>query len=572
MTALGVRADTADRDRTLRRLDAETFDILVIGGGATGAGIARDAALRGFHVALLEAGDFASETSSHSSKLIHGGLRYLQYGDFSLVFEALRERRRLMKTAPHLCRPIEFLFPAYQGLPPRLGILGAGIALYNALALWRAPVAGRRLDPREVFALSPMLRQTGLQGAQLYVDCQTNDARLVLETVLDAQAAGAVVAPHVIVTDLRRDRRGRVRAANARDRMAGIDVTVNARVIINATGPFSDSFDRGRHNLRPTLGVHLVFDADRVPHDGRATVLRSPRDGRLVFLLPAGRRTIVGTTDTDWTPAVGPPHAPRPGDAIAARLTDVEYLQEVVNASFPSLALGPDDVVSTYAGLRPLIATPANSTSATSREHDLLVESDGLLTVVGGKLTTYRRVAEDAVDVAVELSRDRGYEGSIAPCSTTTRLLPGAGADEASLDVELSPDIERHLRASYGARAANVVRFIPPDRTANPRAERPQERLGIDLAARIDPDLPYIWAEVLHAATFELVTQVEDVLRRRIPLFRDARDQGLAAAPKVAAMIGGILGWSTERAAQGVAAYTEAVSVSRSWQEHRTVA
>jgi len=542
----------SDRERALRRLDDDAFDLLVIGGGATGAGIARDAVLRGLTVALVDAGDFAGETSSHSSKLIHGGLRYLQYGDLRLVFEALTERRRLMSTAPHLCRPVEFLFPAYRGLAPRLSTLGAGIAVYNALALWRAPVAGRRLSPAEVFTISPLLRTAGLAGAQLYVDCQTNDARLVLETVLDARDAGAVAVPHVVVTELQRDHHGRIRGALARDNMAGTEVLIRARVTVNATGPFSDAFDRGRHNLRPTLGVHLVFDADRVPHGGRATVLRSPRDGRLVFLLPAGRRTIVGTTDTDWFPSQGTPRSPRPGDAIVARASDVDYLLAVINSAFPPIGVGPEDVLSTYAGLRPLVATPANTPSATSREHEMLVEPDGLLTIVGGKLTTYRRMAEEAVDRAVELLRDRGFEGAIGPCTTHQRPLPGGGAVPASLgDVELAPDVDRHLRDTYGARAVRVVARMATDPA---------------LAARLLPGMPFVWAEVAEATRTELVTEVDDVLRRRIPVFRDAPDQGLALAPRAAEVLGDALAWSPERRTQSVADYAERVAASRAWR------
>lgn len=542
----------SERQRTLRRLDDEPFELLVIGGGATGAGIARDAALRGLTVALVEAGDFAGETSSHSSKLIHGGLRYLQYGDLRLVFEALTERRRLMANAPHLCRPLEFLFPAYRGLAPRLTTLGAGIVLYNALALWREPVAGRRLDPGEVFTLSPLLRTAGLEGAQLYVDCQTDDARLVLENVLDARAAGAVVAPQLQVTALERDRRGRIRAAVARDRLTGNDVVVRARLIVNATGPFSDALDRGRHNLRPTLGVHLVFDAARLPHGGRATVLRSPRDGRLVFLLPAGVRTIVGTTDTDWAPAGEPGRSPRPGDAIVARTSDVDYLLEVVNACYPPVRATADDVLSTYAGLRPLVAAPAHTPSATSREHELLVEPDGLLTIVGGKLTTFRSMAEEVTDRAVELLRERGFEGPVGPCLTRERPLPGGGAPPTSLgDVELAPEVEVHLRQSYGSRAGDVTACMLEDPS---------------LAARIVPGLPFVWAEVVHAARAELVTELDDVLRRRIPVHRDAPDQGLGVAARATELVGHTLGWSADYRARTLASYREKVAASRAWR------
>ena len=564
------------REKTLRRLDGEPFDVLIVGAGATGAGIARDAALRGLKVALVDAGDFAGETSGHSSKLIHGGLRYLQYGDFALVFEALSERRRLMTTAPHLCRPIEFLFPAYRGLAPRLDVLGAGIALYNALALWRPPVSGRRLKAAEVLSVSPLLRADGLQGAQLYTDCQTDDARLVLETVLDAAAAGAVIAPRVTVTELLRDRRGRAHAAAARDRVAGGELTIQARAIVNATGPFSDAFDRGRHNLRPTLGVHLVFDAARIPHGGRATVLRSPQDGRLVFLLPAGHRTIIGTTDTDWSPpGTGTRPSPRPGDRIAARGSDVAYLIAVANAAYPALRVQPQDVVSTYAGLRPLVAAPAHTVSATSREHEMLVERDGLLTVVGGKLTTYRRMAAEAVDKVIELLRDRGYEGAVAACQTADRPLPGGhvSPDRVILgDVELAPDVELHLRLTYGGRAPLVI-DCTTEILARAARTSPQpsafDPIAVDLSARIDPTLPYLWGEVLYAARHELVTEVEDVLRRRVPVFRDSRDQGVAAAPVAASILAYVLGWSDERRAQSVAAYLEAVATSRAWSTER---
>jgi len=544
------------RAATLGRLSRERFDLLVVGAGATGAGVARDAVLRGLRVALCDRGDFAGETSSHSSKLIHGGLRYLQYGDFALVFEALSERRTLMKLAPHLCRPLPFLFPAYAGLPPGLTTLGMGIALYNALALYRPPVGGRRLSARETLRLSPWLRAAGLEGAQLYVDCQTDDARLVLETALDAEAAGAAVATRVEVTALERDRRGRVRGAHARDRLTNEPFVIEASLVVNATGPYSDVFDHGRRNLRPTLGVHLVFEAERLPHGGRAQVLRSPHDGRLVFLLPAGARTMVGTTDTDWIAPDGSSRPPRPGDPVAARASDVDYLLEVANHAFPPAALGPDDVVSTFAGLRPLIATSAHSTSATSREHEIRIEGDGLISVMGGKLTTYRRMAAQTVDLVVERLRDHGLERAVGPCLTALRPLPGGEEPPSLGEVELAPEVAEHLRRSYGGRARAVVEVMNEPRGAG----------GPALAARIDPDLPYLWAEVVHAARNERVLEVEDVLSRRIPLFRDARDQGLGAAPVAADLLAARLGWTKERRDQSLARYQARVAASRGWQ------
>jgi glycerol-3-phosphate dehydrogenase len=544
-----------DRAGTLARLSAEAFDLLIVGGGATGAAIARDAALRGLAVALVDAGDYAGQTSSHSSKLIHGGLRYLQYGDLPLVFEGLTERRRLMSTAPHLCRPIEFVFPGYRGERPGLFTLAAGITLYNTLALWRPPAARRHLDAHDLYALAPHLRSAGLEGAEVYVDCQTDDARLVLENVLDAEAAGAACANHLRVERLARDRRGRPRGATVIDGETDARFDVQARLVVSATGPFTDGFLGGPRRLRPTLGVHLVFDAARVPHGGRALVLRTPQDNRLYFVLPAGARTVVGTTDTDFAPAEGPDRAPRFGDEIRASGADVAYLLEAARHAFPSLALGPDDVVSTYAGLRPLLAGNANTPSETSREHLIARTPDGVVVVAGGKLTTLRRMAEETVDVAVEALRASGVERPFAACATRTRPLPGGGPlPEALAAPEHAPDVTVRLGGAYGSRADGVLAIA----SASPR-----------LGERIDPTLPFLWAEVVHAARHERARHLTDILVRRIPFLRDAADQGLGAAAEAAALAGGELGWDEARREREIASYQEAVALSRRWCSER---
>jgi len=542
------------RAHALARLANEELELLVVGGGATGAGIARDAATRGLRVGLVEAGDFAGQTSSQSSRLIHGGLRYLQYGDLRLVFEGLSERRNLMQTAPHLCRPVEFVFPGYRGERPGLFLEGAGIRLYNALALWRPPAASRRLAAREVYGVAPELRSANLLGAQCYVDCQTDDARLVLENVLDAESAGAVVLSHAPVTGLSRDHHGRVRGALVQAEPKAPPLEVRARVVVNATGPFSDAFDRGRKNLRPTLGVHVVVPADRLPHGDRVVVLRSPRDNRLFFVLPAGPRTVIGTTDTDWSPRGGAP--PAVTDEIRARRADVEYILEAANHAYPPARLGPDDVIATTAGLRPLLApsgSGASTPSQTSREHELLREPDGLLTIVGGKLTTLRRMGEQVVDDVAEILRGKGREEPVGACVTATRPLPGGGAPPelpADRD-ELPADVREHLAHTYGSRVLDVLAL---------RATAPA------LAERIDPELPYLWAEVVHAIQQEHAREVGDVLMRRVPLFRQARDQGLGAAPLVAASLGEILGWSSARRQASLEAYETTVARSRAWR------
>jgi len=539
------------RAATLARLGSASFDLLVVGAGATGAAIARDAALRGLSVALVDAGDYAGQTSSHSSKLIHGGLRYLQYGDLPLVFEGLRERRRLMSTAPHLCRPIEFVFPGYRGERPGLATLGAGIALYNALALWRPPAASRHLDAHALYALAPHLRSAGLAGAEIYVDCQTDDARLVLENVLDAELAGAACANHLAVERMTRDHRGRARGAAVVDSETGAGFEIQARLVASATGPFTDGFLAGARRLRPTLGVHLVFEAARVPHGGRALVLRTPQDNRLYFVLPAGGRTIVGTTDTDFAPSTSPERAPRIGDEIRARGADVAYLLEAARHAFPSLDLGPSDVVSTFAGLRPLLAGNAHTPSETSREHEISRTADGIVVVAGGKLTTLRRMAEETVDVVIETLRAAGVERRLSACQTRTRPLPGGGPLPDVLGApDQAPDVTARL-AAYGARAGGVLSLL---------TEAPA------LGERIDPALPYLWAEVVHAARHERARALTDVLVRRIPLFRDAADQGLAAAAEAATLAGHELGWNDARRARELADYRDAVALSRRWQ------
>jgi len=330
----------------------------------------------------------------------------------------------------------------------------------------------------------------------------------------------------------------------------GATFEARARIVLSATGPFTDSFvsDGVAHRLRPTLGVHLVFDAARVPHHERALVLRSPRDNRLFFVLPTGARTVIGTTDTDW-PSERPPHI---DDEIRARGEDVAYLLEAANHAFPSLRLTAGDVLSTYAALRPLLATSANTPSETSREHEIARVADGLLAIAGGKLTTLRRMGEDAIDRVAESLHAAGHERPIAPCATPDRPLPGGGAPPTGLaDAGLDADVVARLATAYGGRADAVAQLA---------------HSSPELARRIDPALPYLRAEVVHAVRAEHARAVADVLRRRVPLFRDARDQGLGVAEDVATLLAGELGWSPEQRARSLLDYRAAVDRSRRWR------
>ena len=611
-------AEAGWREVARRRLESEEFDLLVVGGGATGAAIARDAATRGLQVALCERGDFASQTSSQSSKLIHGGLRYLQHGAFHLVLESLAERNRLLETAPHLCRPKEFLYPAYAGRFPSPMLLALGVGLYDALALWRPPVRSRRLDSREVHRLVPWLRSAGMLGAQQYVDCQTDDARLVLENLLDAGTVGAVAVSQVEIQPDHRSS-GNFRVAQATDRDRGDQFEIRARLLVNATGPFCDSFSGGPPKLRPTVGVHLVVDGDRLPTLGRAVVVHSPRDGRLLFVLPVGCRTIIGTTETDWPGPGDPARPPRPEDAIRAYRRDVDYLLETANHAFPPADLQPKDVITTFAGLRPLMDRGRATRAAASREHAIWSDARGWLHVAGGKLTTMRSMAEEVIDRAIEILRDRGRQGAVRPCQTRARPLPGAGettqmgtlrgfappfgppptptprslppsgtsgpapspphplaalapsrsaspnppamvrgelsspAPHATSlgSLDLAPDITAHLTETYGARVGQVLSLVASEAS---------------LGRRLDPDLPYLAAELVFAIRSDLACEVEDVLRRRVPLALFSRTHGLDVAEETANLLARERGWSEQRRAQSLLQYRAAVSASGMWQ------
>ena len=536
------------------------FDLLIIGGGITGAGVARDAARRGLRVALVEAKDLAHGTSSRSSKLVHGGLRYLEQMALGLVFESVNERRVLQRIAPHLVRPLGFLFPVFDGASNPLWKINAGLFVYDALSLFRSPKLARRLNRAGVLAEEPMLRAQGLHGAPLYWDCATDDARLTLETALDAAAHGAVIATGARVTGLLRDAKGTVSGARVCDVRSGDTRDIDASVVVSATGPYTDALRRAAYGqtttpmLRPTKGVHIVFDALRLPVR-HAVVLRHPVDGRVLFAIPWGPQTYVGTTDTDYE-----------GDAdhVAADAADVDYILDATNHYFPGRDLTVQDVVSTWAGLRPLIAPPPSdgtlSASAVSREHQLTVEPDGLVTIAGGKLTTYRRMAAEVVEAAIGVWEDRGGDARrLRPAGTAEEPLPGGEQWPGEAGVEtfidataaisgLPRDVAAELVRTYGGRATEVASLALSDPTAG---------------TRLHPDRPEILAMVDWAVREELAHEVADVLIRRTQVFYRAKDQGLHAVNAVSARMGALLGWTEAEREASAEAYRAEVRLRR---------
>lgn len=532
------------RRRQMEALRREEFDLLVVGGGITGCGIARDAALRGLRVALVEKDDFASGTSSRSSRLIHGGLRYLEHGYLHLVFEASSERRRLLRLAPHLVRPLEFLWPVYAGARVPQWKLTAGLTLYDALALFRNVGTHRRLSARQIAAREPDLKRDGLVGGARYFDAATDDARLTLANAIGAREAGAVVLNHARVVSLLMDGTA-ARGAQIEDVLGGGRIDARARVVVNATGPWSDELRRlgdgaprpaNHAAVRGSKGVHVAVARDRVGNHGALTLL-APDDGRVMFVLPSGRLTIIGTTDT-FTDA--------PPDEVRASERDLAYLLDAANAFFPAARLTREDVVSAWAGIRPLIAGGAAQADPgnASREHAIAESGEGIVSITGGKLTTYRVMAAEVVDVAAARLGQRTTRRQ----PTRTAALPGgdlayideaiAAAERATADAELAA----YLVRAYGSRWPVAAAAI-----AEPGGA---ERIG---------GSAYTIGEMRYVAQYELAYTLSDILLRRTHLGFETRDHGVDSAERVALAVAGILGWSASDIAAQVNAYARDV-------------
>jgi len=529
----------AARAESVAALSDRELDVLVVGGGITGCGIARDAALRGLRVALVEKHDFASGTSSRSSRLVHGGIRYLEHGHLRLVFESSAERRRLLRLAPHLVRPLAFTWPVYEGTRIGLWKLAAGLALYDALALFGNVARHRRLRADEVMAHEPALRRDGLRGGARYYDGATDDARLTLANALGAAAAGAVVINYAEVRSLLRlGPTGDVGGAIVTDHLGERDLEVRARVLVNATGPWSDTFRRLEEAtvgasqrrastapvVRGSVGAHVAVPQTRVGNRGALTLL-SPADGRVMFVLPDGKLCVIGTTETAATPS-----SP---DEVRATEREVAYLLESANRFFPNARLTPADVVSAWAGIRPLAASGASGDHGrASREHAVSRGPGGVITITGGKLTTYRVMAADVVD---EAERRLGRRPRRSP--TAGSPLPGGNLRSVENEIATAraavgdDDVARRLVHAYGSTWQTVWGRA----TATPGG-----------TSRVAADLPYVIGEMAYAVEQELACTLGDLLMRRTRLAYETADHGLTVAPAVAELVAPLLGWDAD--------------------------
>jgi glycerol-3-phosphate dehydrogenase len=495
-----------NRDAMLAHVPARSapWDVVVIGGGATGAGVAVDAASRGYATLLLERHDFGKGTSSRSTKLVHGGVRYLAQGDISLVREALRERGLLRQNAPHVVHDLAFVVPSYR----RFGALyyRAGLAAYSLLAGRRRLGPTRLLSKGEALARVPTLKATGLRGGVEYYDGQFDDARLLINLMATAAGRGATVLNYARVTELTRDAAGRVAGVRFRDEEGGAEFAVAAKAVVNATGVYCDGVRRmaeptAAPMVSPSQGAHLVFDRSFLPGDTAFVVPKTP-DGRVMFAIPWHGHTLVGTTDVAVPDA---PFEPVPMEQEVAFILETagRYLQKV-----PTRA----DVLSTFAGIRPLVRADGKNTAALSRDHTIRVDASGLLTITGGKWTTYRNMAEDCVNRCIEL-------GGLAarPCVTRALRVHGYHADAGQFG----------SLAVYGADAPAIAELGRGDPA---------------LAAPLHPELPYTGAEVVWAVRAEMARTAEDVLARRTrALFLNAR-AAVAMAPRVAELVAKELG------------------------------
>lgn len=532
----------------LTQLQSQTFEVLVIGGGITGAGIARDAALRGFTVALLEKQDFASGTSGNSARIIHGGLRYIESLQFGVVAQACAERRILQTIAPHLVSPLPSLLPLPSDNGPRRSRIRLGFCVYDALALYRNLHVSQHLTAQQLAVAEPAISWRQGRDAIRYWERAVDDARLTLTTIQSACQSGAVALNYIEVISLLKSR-GQVVGVGVRDGLTAKTFEVLAARVVNATGPWNDALRKLDQtalapNVRPNKGIHVAVPHTKFPIVGQVNFASAGGSRqRMLYAVPWRNTSLIGTTDTDYADDL---------ESVYALGDEVAWLLESVNRAFGEVNLSETDVVSTFAGLRPLVHGEGTTAYRATRDHQISISNSGLISIVGGKLTTHRVMARDVMNV-VSAHLQRG-----APCRTArvpldsgvetiedvTTLVESARAMTTGLEEE----VIRYLVSTYGSQCLAVLQLVAQDK---------------GLGRRIVMGLPYLYAEIHYAVRHEMAQTLNDVLIRRMRLIHEAPGQGLPVARAVAMLMGQTLGWGEADFTRHINAYGQQVALTR---------
>lgn len=539
-----------ERKIALRQMAQDGLEVLVVGGGITGSGVVLEATARGYRAGLIEKADFCSGTSSKSTKLAHGGIRYLAHFDFALVYEGLIERGRMIRNAPHLVKPLGFVLPLYKEnkrpmdvpfVPPGgIGlswIMQAGLALYDVMSGRLGIKMHRRISTKNALTLAPCLKTEGLNSSFIYYDGQTDDTLLTMTVLRTAAQHGALLANYAELIGFEQAENGGIKAALVRDTINNDEYRIPVGTVINAAGVFAGRVESmagtSKISIKPAKGVHLTVPREAVKLDEYAVVLPETPDGRLLFMVPWNTRVTIGTTDTKGGDI----------DQPLANDDDIDYLLRTTNL-YMRTRLTRDDIISSWAGYRPLIS-PANGgngdTSKLSRTHVVMDGPGGMVTIVGGKLTTYRRMAEDTID---HVAKRRGKAITHPTQNMPLDGAVGAQAANAAVDAAAQPygwnaDVVKRLK-QYGSEAHKLLTLCAED---------------VALAQPIVPDLPYIMAEVVYACRYEMAMQLDDMITRRLHLNFEDWSRGIKPSPAIAQVMAGELGWSISETAAQVAGY-----------------